>query len=70
MADGKIHACNARVEQYLAVPPGEFGTNISGDEDLEGPFSVTKGIIIRQGDVLELTILDVVAVARECSDTG
>jgi len=70
VADGRSHARNTGVEQYLVVPLDEFGANIGGDEDLEGPFAMVEGVIKYQGDALGLAVLYVVAVVRECLDAG
>ena len=70
MADGRSHARNTGVEQYLVVPPDEFGANIGREKDPEGPFTMAEGAITCHGYALGLAVLYVVAVARECSDTG
>jgi len=50
------------------VPPDDFSASIGEDEDSEGPFAMIEDTMIGQEDVLDLVILYIVSVARECSD--
>ena len=45
------------------IPPDEFGAKIGCNKDLEGPFAVAEGVIVRQGDALGFAVLDIIPAA-------